>query len=125
MIYKQSLADREAILKEQNWTCAICTRRFKPGGEYVPFQDHDHRCCPVRFKKYCGKCNRGILCFICNKKVVGALERIYKLGIDINKAILYISDWDKKLKKKGAYASKEPPKRKKKVKRLRKIQEVV
>lgn len=117
-IYKQTPEDRENLLKDQDHQCVICGRKFMPVGTFVPFQDHDHKCCPVRKQRYCGLCNRGLLCFICNKKVVGALEKIAKLGIDVIRAMSYISHWNMILTEKGAYAEK--PKKAKRVRKAKK-----
>src|ERR1019366_4162354 len=71
-IYKTTLNQQNAQKDTQKNACAICGRSFI---KFTPFQDHEHKCCPRRVKKFCGKCNRGLLCFPCNKFVVGVLER--------------------------------------------------
>lgn len=114
--YKQTPEDREAILAEQSHKCPICDRPFGPGDEeYMAFQDHDHKCCPRHRKdslnQFCGKCNRGLLCFLCNKKVIGALEKIVALGISIERALEYLRKWKPILVARGAYAAKGKEKR--------------
>lgn len=100
-IYKKTLAEFNAQIEEQGGGCAICG---KPFSQYVAFQDHFHGCCPRRLKEYCGKCCRGILCFGCNRFVVGVLER---MNIPINKLSEYMKKWEhlkalaKPKKKKG------------------------
>jgi hypothetical protein len=119
-IYKQTPQDRENKLIEQNHKCPICDRVFLPVGKFRPQQDHDHKCCPMKKKNpsYCGKCCRSLLCFICNKKVVGVLEKIERLGIDVQRALTYIKYWNKVLTERGAYAKKPSTK---KAKKLRKV----
>jgi len=81
-IYNSSLEKNNATMAEQNNCCAICERPFVVGASslkfkkevYTPFQDHFHGCCPRHLKKFCGLCNRGLLCFLCNKFVVGVIE---------------------------------------------------
>jgi hypothetical protein len=117
--YKQTPEDREAILKEQKYRCCICDRPFGDGDdEYMAFQDHDHECCPRKLKQFCGKCCRGLLCFICNKKVIALLERIEKMNannpeyqISIERAIEYLRKWKPILIARGAYAAKGKEKR--------------
>jgi hypothetical protein len=98
--FNSSLEKFNAKMEEQGYCCAICQRPFvagaNPTGEfkkevYSAFFDHAHRCCPRRLKKFCGRCCRGILCFTCNKFVVGVLE---KLKIDIDRLYAYIKKWD-------------------------------
>lgn len=118
-VYKQTPEEHEALKASQGNACVICKRSFVT---YVAFQDHDHKCCNAGRKKqrrYCGKCNRGLLCFICNKKVVGAIEKIEKLGIDIYAALDYLNKWGIVLLERGAYEPKA------KEKRLRKKQKSV
>lgn len=105
--FKQTLEEHNALRKEQNNACAICKRPFT---EYKAYQDHDHDCCAAprrKVGKYCGKCNRGLLCFLCNKKVVAAIEQWAKWGIDPHVAIAYIVHWTEVIKAKGGYAPKE------------------
>ena len=50
----------------QGGGCAICHRSLVLTGECADriYIDHDHACCPGL--RSCGKCLRGILCFLCN-----------------------------------------------------------
>jgi hypothetical protein len=94
--------------KNKEMPCAICGRSF---ASFVKFQDHDHRCCPRRLKKFCGKCNRGLLCYLCNKYAVGLLEWMAKMGITIEKVVAYKQFWDVELVRRGAYEPKATPKK--------------
>lgn len=94
-IYKISEEEFNRSIQEQGGGCAICNRSFK---KFIAFQDHFHGCCPRRKKEYCGKCNRGQLCFICNKFVVGYLE---KQKIDHNRLAAYMNKWNDILTKRG------------------------
>lgn len=110
-VYKQTPEEHEALKASQNNKCALCPRTFP---KFMAYQDHDHKCCKAGRKKqrrYCGKCNRGLLCFICNKKVIGALEYIEKLGNDVEKALKYLRDWHEILVARGAYEPKAEEKR--------------
>jgi hypothetical protein len=97
-IYKSSFEARQAKLNDQKLCCAICGRPFVKGASsaewdkevYTAFFDHYHGCCPRRLKKFCGLCNRGLLCYICNKFVVGILEM---KKIDVNKLAAYMNKW--------------------------------
>lgn len=51
-------------LARQNNSCAIC-KTTVPGGTGSWHVDHDHACCLGEIT--CGKCVRGLLCFICNQ----------------------------------------------------------
>jgi hypothetical protein len=62
VLYGLTLGDYEAMLKEQNYVCAICGQPFLENE--TPRVDHDHACCPG--KKSCGKCVRGIIHSSCN-----------------------------------------------------------
>jgi hypothetical protein len=104
LIYNQSLEEHNALRKSQLNACAICRRPFS---QFQPYQDHDHACCPRRQKRYCGKCNRGLLCFLCNKKVVAWIEYARKVGIDPKTAIKYIDDWTVVIRARGGYEPKE------------------
>lgn len=59
----------ETTLAAQAGRCAICAR--SPGKRPLAV-DHDHQCCPVT--PTCGKCNRGLLCSVCNL-ALNRLER--------------------------------------------------
>jgi hypothetical protein len=120
-IYNTTLEAQNVVRTEQGNACAICGRPF---ATFTAFQDHWHGCCPRRLKRYCGKCNRGLLCFVCNKYVVGVLEKQKFPVIETCKRIIaYFEKWELILKKKGAYAAK--PKAGKEDKKLRKKQKSV
>jgi Recombination endonuclease VII len=108
-VYKKTLADKEREIAEQGGGCAICGR---PYPQYRLNQDHDHACCKrPRGKKgntatFCGKCNRGWLCYLCNKWAIGALEFMAKVNIPIERAVQYLSLWHTKIKDRGGYESK-------------------
>lgn len=61
-VYGLSLESYEALLKKQNYRCAIC-RTDDPGNRSF-IVDHDHACCVSSLS--CGKCLRGLLCWNCN-----------------------------------------------------------
>lgn len=118
-IYKSSLEERNAKLVHQKYCCPICGRPFVKGASplewdkefYTSFFDHYHGCCPRRLKKFCGLCNRDILCYICNKFVVGVLEM---KKIDHNKLAAYMNKWAPMQKERDEAKEKEPAVRKKK-----------
>jgi hypothetical protein len=113
-IYQMTLEQHNAKREEQGNKCAICGRDFS---KFQAYQDHSHDCCARKKGRYCGKCNRALLCFICNKKVIGSIERWEKLGVDIEVAIEYLRHWSRVLTLRGAYAAKkETPKLRKKQK---------
>ncbi len=119
--YKRTLEQQNAQKSEQNNACAICGRSFE---HYTPFQDHWHKCCPRRLKEFCGLCTRGLLCFPCNKYVVGVLERQGIKGeapipiVELCKRIIaYFEKWDPILAERGAC---EKPKVKKSTVRRKK-----
>lgn len=97
-IYNSSLEKYNEKMAEQNFCCDICQRPFVSGAGskefnkevYTAFFDHDHRCCPRRLKKYCGLCCRGLLCFGCNKFVVGIIE---KQKIPVDRLVAYMKKW--------------------------------
>lgn len=86
--YKLSLSKYNKKCKEQGGVCEICGR---PPKKLPLFVDHDHKCC--KKSPTCGKCTRGLLCFICNKKVVGVIEK-YKVPAD--KVAAYLTKYAKK-----------------------------
>lgn len=102
--YKQTLGEHNAKRAEQLNACAICRRPFT---QFQPYQDHDHLCCPRRKKEFCGKCNRALLCYLCNKWAVAAIERMRKVGIDPLAVIKYVDDWAVTIRAKGGYEQKE------------------
>jgi hypothetical protein len=114
-IYKMSLEEFEAKKVEQDNKCVLCGRPFS---EFQPYQDHDHNCCAPGRKlqrKYCGKCNRSLLCFLCNKYAIGLMEKMNKSNskykIDFVKAVEYLKSWTEKIKAKGGYEPKTKAKR--------------
>jgi hypothetical protein len=112
--YKITLEAQNKQRSEQSNACTICGRPFS---KFTPFQDHEHQCCPRRLKEFCGKCNRGLLCFVCNKYVVGVLERQSVGGkrLDpiwlLKRILVYFEHWTPILKARGAYAAKEKSKK--------------
>ena len=70
-LYHTNVEWYEAKFQEQGGHCALCTaiQQSKCGRRLSV--DHNHGCCPT--KHACGKCNRGLLCFNCNKRL-GMLE---------------------------------------------------
>lgn len=96
--FNSSLVGFRQRMAEQNNCCAICERPFLVGAGsgqfnkevYTAFQDHDHACCPRRLRKFCGKCNRGLLCYTCNKFVVGVIE---KMKIPVVRLLAYLEKW--------------------------------
>ena len=103
-IYKKTLADKRREITDQGEGCAICGRPFP---KFTANQDHDHRCCPRRLKEYCGRCNRGWLCYLCNRWAIGALEYMAKVNIDWGRAIDYLRKWEPILRERGCYEPKE------------------
>jgi hypothetical protein len=122
-IYLSSLEEHDAKIADQGGGCAICGRAFP---EFSAFQDHYHGCCPRRLKTYCGKCNRGVLCYLCNKYVMGVIEKM-KMGdgspFDVARLFDYITKWKAILTVKGCYEAKvETRVKKKKQSRTRRVQ---
>lgn len=109
-VYKKTLADKICEIASQGGGCAICHR---PYPQYRLNQDHDHACCKrPRGKKgntavFCGKCNRGWLCYLCNKWAIGALEFMAKVHINPEVAIAYLAVWHQKIVERGGYEAKE------------------
>lgn len=64
--YHLTVERYEAILSRQKGVCAIC-KRLNASGRRLGM-DHDHDCCPTN-KRSCGKCLRGLLCFVCNTRL--------------------------------------------------------
>lgn len=98
-VYKVSLETERADMESQSNCCAICERPFVIGANpnktfkkafYQPFRDHFHGCCPRRLGIFCGRCNRGLLCYICNKFVVGIME---KHAIPAGRLAEYMVKW--------------------------------
>jgi len=59
-IFNLTPDEYDTILEHQGGVCAICSRPPKPGKRLAV--DHDHKTGYVR----------GLLCFMCNKRVLGA-----------------------------------------------------
>jgi hypothetical protein len=110
--YKKSLEEYNAQLESQKNACALCRRAFS---QYQSYNDHDHECCGVRKKSYlnrfCGKCNRALLCFLCNHHYVPTIEAMLKDGVDPQKVVDYVIHWRNEIKLKGGYAQKEAKKK--------------
>jgi hypothetical protein len=119
-VYTSSLEEHQQKIVDQGGGCAICGRAFP---EFSAFQDHYHGCCPRRLKTYCGKCNRGVLCYLCNKYVMGVIEKM-KMGddspFDVARLFAYITKWKAILTAKGCYEAKAEEKKTTKVRRKQK-----
>jgi len=63
-----TLDDYERLLAAQGGVCAICKRPPKQGGRRLHV-DHDHSTGSVR----------GLLCFICNRYILGKYATVAKL----------------------------------------------
>jgi len=118
--YKLTIEQHEQMLKDQNYQCGNCNRKFKPVGTFMAFHDHDGKCCARRLKRYCGLCNRALLCYVCNAKVVGHIEAWLKQGEDVIGSVNYINKWNNILKERGAYAPKPEVKKTKRVRKSKK-----
>jgi hypothetical protein len=70
-LYKTTIEWYDSKLKEQKGHCALCESAQQSSCGKRLSVDHDHGHCLG--KRACGKCNRGLLCFNCNKKL-GMLE---------------------------------------------------
>jgi len=109
-VYKKTLADKLKEIAEQGGGCAICGRKYP---QYILSQDHDHACCKrPRGKKgntatFCGKCNRGWLCYLCNRWAIGSLEYMQKVNIPAEKAFEYLKHWHAVIVARGGYEPKE------------------
>lgn len=80
-LYKTTKEWYDNKLAEQGGTCALCpSLRQASRSEKRLSVDHNHAHCPG--KRACGKCNRGLLCFNCNKRL-GHLEALRKEAITI------------------------------------------
>ena len=75
-------AEYKAKLKVQGGGCAICGRKPKRGGRRY-CQDHNHTT---------GKL-RGLLCFLCNGKILGRLER-FKHYATLRQIREYLENFD-------------------------------
>ncbi len=107
-IYKTTLEAVQAQIKEQGGGCAICGRS---AAKFIIYQDHAHDCCGSKKKDknkdYCGLCNRGQLCYLCNRKVVGAIERWEKWGVEVERVVEYLRHWNRILIQRGAYEARK------------------
>lgn len=70
-LYKTTKEWFDSKLLEQDGHCALCPAECQSESGKRLSVDHNHGCCPN--KHACGECNRGLLCFNCNKKL-GMLE---------------------------------------------------
>ena len=80
--YKMTIEDYESLLISQGGHCALC-ESVQGDNKRRMTVDHDHKCCPSQ--KGCGRCNRGILCANCNRKI-GFLEYILREALVIPRA---------------------------------------
>ncbi len=85
--YKITVEEYEKKLVEQGSHCALCDRTQGENQRRMAV-DHNHTCCPNH--KACGKCNRGILCADCNRKI-GFLEAVLKEGTIVPKIGTWLS----------------------------------
>jgi len=112
-VYNTTLEEQNAKREQQRNACAICRRPFS---QFAAFQDHDHKCCARHRKeslnRFCGKCNRGLICFLCNKKYVPMVERMLKDHVDPADVTKYIRDWTAEITLKGGYGEKPKTKSK-------------
>lgn len=81
-MFRITLEQYEAMLIAQAGVCAVCKL---PPGNVMLSVDHDHKCCP--FRKSCGRCVRGLLCFSCNTGL-GGLEGY------LDEAKEYLEKWN-------------------------------
>ena len=72
--YGITVEQYEETLESQGGHCALCSAVQGTHKRRLTV-DHDHKCCDK--EKACGKCNRGILCADCNRKI-GFLEHLMK-----------------------------------------------
>jgi hypothetical protein len=92
-IFKNRLSTRfgvtpewyEKKFSEQNGKCAICGRTEKRRLAV----DHDHACCNDG-RKGCGKCNRGLLCGTCNRRLHAVEDRLW-----MESAVAYLKKFSK------------------------------
>ena len=86
----------ESKLAEQGNRCALCEKVHSD--KECLCVDHDKKCC--KHIKSCGKCNRGLLCHVCNKRL-GYFEVLLKMaqsvtaipGTWLEKAIAYLEQY--------------------------------
>jgi hypothetical protein len=70
-LYGITLDELEAMIEFQGGGCSICRRPVDLTSAHV---DHDHACCPGQ--RTCGKCLRGVLCYLCNVGIGNFLEDV-------------------------------------------------
>lgn len=69
--YQISLAEYESLAARYNGGCWICRKPPKPGKSLAV--DHDHKL--AKEAKCVRRSVRGILCFVCNKRLIGRRRR--------------------------------------------------
>lgn len=76
----------DSKLKEQHGHCALCESKQGDAKKRLHI-DHDHTCCgePITLKRACGRCNRGLLCGPCNRRLA-AVEDVLTMGTIVPKA---------------------------------------
>lgn len=100
--YLLTPAEYDAKLAHQNGHCALCESTDGDAGRRLHV-DHNHDCCIIGppKKRTCGRCNRGLLCGPCNRRL-GALEEFLKdaevmprlgRGEWLRKALKYLEHW--------------------------------
>lgn len=87
--YGITVEQYEALLSEQNGVCAVCGRPPKNVRHAV---DHDHR-----VERQTGAIHvRGLLCMMCNRKIVGVIERLrvdpQRVADYLNRPAVYVSE---------------------------------
>jgi hypothetical protein len=102
-LYHTTVEWYEEKFLEQDKHCALCPATQQSDSGKRLSVDHDHNCCSG--KRACGECNRGLLCFNCNKKL-GMLEifmrecKIFHMEPNPDswtfRALKYLKSYDKK-----------------------------
>jgi hypothetical protein len=95
-IYGITAEELYKMLESQEGKCAICRRQIQFGGHSrnSACVDHDHKCCPrvgAGIAHTCGKCNRSLLCLLCNT-AVGMLLEDHQIA---QRAVEYLRRWSK------------------------------
>jgi hypothetical protein len=80
--YKMTIEEYESLLASQGGHCALC-EAVQGDDKRRMGVDHSHTCCASQ--KGCGRCNRGILCANCNRRV-GFLEEVMREALVIPRA---------------------------------------